>query len=73
MTTEELLIAIGESRRNSSVDVEVALKGAGTIEVSDCFVNTDEHIMQIITADKDVHYIIPVSGIMFARCERHTA
>ena len=61
------------SRTDASVDVEVALRGAGTIELEDCYIKTDEHIMQIITADNNIHYIIPVSGVLFARCERHNA
>lgn len=56
-----------------SVDVEVVLKGAGSIEVNDCFVDADERLMIITTADKEVKYVIPIDSIMFMRAESHNA
>ena len=52
------------------VDVEVILKTGGSIEVSNCEVNVDGVVTQIISANKDSMYVIPNENIVFSHMER---
>ena len=71
MTQMQNRKSIGKKRRNKNmVDVEVILKTGGSIEVNYCEVNVDAVVTQIITADKDIMYVIPNENIVYSRMER---
>lgn len=73
MTTDQMIDALRKSDRTKGADVEVILKGCGTIEVNDCVSLRSDNAMEITTMDKSVKYFIPIDSIVYMRVESHDA